>query len=1288
MSFVHLHLHTHYSFLEWLWKPDKFISKAKELWMPWIAMTDSWGLYGAFEFYKSCKSHWINPIIWLTAYISEKWRADKSKDNNIYDIILLAKNEKWYNNLIQLVTFSQLEWYYFKPRIDFELLKEFWNNIIALSWGLKGEIPQHFATGRSEDFIKERIDYYEWIFWKWNFYLELQEHPDQWWLVDISHKIYDFAKKYWYPVVAGHDVHYVEEKEKDAQDILYCIGDWRSLEDPDRPTFIEWNYALRPADEMNELFAYAPEAISNTLKINSEINLTIRYWQELIPHCDIWEDNEAIFKKFKKICAENIWKNGLKDLDEEEWFLRYMCFSWLKRRYNSFNLSEEEIFELVKKTWIKWTDKELPELSPEELREICLRFYTSKKLEILKEMTEEQNNIIDRLEYELLVVDMMGYNAYFLICADFINWAKDNWIPVWPWRWSAAWALLAYLSWITNIDPLKFDLLFERFLNPSRVSMPDIDVDFSDKWRWRVLEYVRNKYWSEYVAQICTFWTMAARASVKDVGKVMGLSFSEMNDLSKLMLDKPWSSITKSLEESLEFKEAYDTNPEYKKVIDTALQLEWSIRQLWVHACAVIIAPEKMTNFCPLQNPPKDNTSIVTQFSAYPLEDIWLLKMDFLWLKNLTIIDNCLKIIKWSKWIDLDIDVIDTQDQKVLDIFCEWDTTWVFQFESSWMRKYLKELKPTRFEDIIVMVSLYRPGPLQYIPTYIARSHGLETVEYAHESIKKILEPTYWIAVYQEQIMQMVQAFAGFSLWDADVLRRAIWKKNVELLMDQKKKFYSEALKLWHPEELSRTIFEDVIEPFAWYWFNKSHAACYAFIAYQTAYLKAYYPTEFMTALMISDEEDTERMSMQVLECRERWINILSPDINESLKHFTYIDDKNIRFWLMAIKWLWDVPVKKIINTKKDSWKFKDIVDLIDRWWSDLINKKSLSSLTYSWALDLFWDRADLIESIPKIIEYLKENQKKAQTAQIWLFDMLWDMWNSWSDKDKDISDNENSNLKFCLKKAKEPLSFEQKIRWEKQVIGYFVSWSPFVWIETFISKHSIWESEILKEIKHFEEADELIIDSHSNPIQKIEKNKDNAVGGPLVGAQPSDPAPKPKQKRIKVKVFWYVNSIRKVQTKTWWSMLIVQCEWTKFNFTVLVFPKNYDSMKNSIEEDMILRIDWFFQFNKDSWEIAIIPDSIRKYSITRVRDIAKSQWAKIWAKSENDVHEEIIENKFWKKDEQIIKMSDTLSYEETQEYLFELRTNLKNSKIWNIKVSVKTGDNVLYTWFSVRNNI
>lgn len=779
MSFVHLHVHTHYSFLRGLGEPKALAKQAKKLEMPGVAITDTGNLHGAFELFKACKDQGIKAIIGVEAHISKKGVTNRDKDNELYSIILLAKNYDGYMNLISLVTESYLSGTVNgKARIDFDLLEKYHKDLIALSGDHLGEISQHITTGKPEAYIVERIEYYRNLFGADSYYLELQEHQHRGNQGKINDALVSYSKRYGFELVATNDVHYLTEDDREAQDLLSCIGDGRPLEDPDRMTLIEGNYSLRPANEMQEIFAYAPQAISNTMKIFDMIHVDIPYGKTLIPTFTLNPEDQEVYEVYAEVTKT---RPEVKLLDPEEWNLRRLCIEGLNFRYE-FGIDQTIINEFIHKKALPRPDKKLSDMSLDELLQLSKSYSTDEKIAMLQAMTEEKQKIVERLEYELTVVDLMGFNGYFNIVSDFINYGKKTGVPVGPGRGSAAGAILAYLSGITDVDPLKYQLLFERFLNPSRVSMPDIDVDFSDEDRDKVLEYVRNKYGSDHVAQICTFGTMAARAAVKDTGKALGIPFQEMNALAKLMPARPGISIVECLEESTEFKQAYEDDSRYKKVVDSAIRLEGTVRQLGVHACAVIIAPAPMTNYCPLQHPPKDEHAIVTQFSAKPLEDIGLLKMDFLGLKNLTIIERCLKIIKRNHGIDIDMLKIDYDDKNVLKVFAEGDTTGVFQFESAGMRKYLQELKPNKFEDIIAMVALYRPGPMAFIPIYIRRKFGLEKVSYMMEELEGILtkkygkaiiadeeaklvrdlgpflDVTYGIAIYQEQLMQLAQS--------------------------------------------------------------------------------------------------------------------------------------------------------------------------------------------------------------------------------------------------------------------------------------------------------------------------------------------------------------------------------------------------------------------------------------------------------------------------------------------------------------------------------------------------
>ncbi len=1175
---------------------------AKALWMPALAITDTNNLHGAFEFYLLCKKKGIKPIIGVELFICEQWHTYQGKDAKVYSIILLAKNLKGYKNLVQLVTHAYLEGNLSgQPRIDFPLLEKFSSDIIALSGDMMGELAQHVVSGKTNDFILPRIAYYQKVFWPDHYYLEIGEHPDRGSQGGYNQRLLELAKLSWTPIVGTNDVHYSHRDLAEAQDFLSCIGSGRRVDDPDRRTLIDGNYGLRSAEEMMELFAYAPEACANTLKIAEMIDINIPHWKPLLPTYRLNEKETILQKKYFEMYTDD---TGA--LSDQEWLLRFTCFQGLNKRY-SFPLSEQEIFSCVHKE-IHWELPSLNDLSPSDLAELPKQWRDTKKETVYLGLSEAQKIIFDRLEYELNVVHLMWFDGYFVIVADFIGWARENSIPVWPWRWSAAGSIIAYLSWITNIDPLRYQLLFERFLNPARISMPDIDIDFSDEWRWQVIEYVRQKYGHDQVGQICTFGTLAARAAVKDVWKALGLPFAEMNAFSKMIPARPGITIADAIKENNDLQKAIQESPLHSKLISNAQKLEWTIRQLGVHACAVIIAPSPITDFCPLQHPPKDNNGIVTHFSAYPLDNMGLLKMDFLGLRNLTIIDRALRIIENNHGVRIDIDNLNMEDQKVFDVFTKGDTTGVFQFESAGMRRYLQELAPNVFEDIIVMVSLYRPGPLQYIPTYIRRKHGKEKVKYPHSSLEQILKLTQGIAVYQEQIMQIVQAFAWFSLWEADILRRAMGKKIKKLMDEQKEKFIEAAIKQGHSKKLADYIFTDIIEPFVWYGFNKSHAACYAMIAYQTAYLKAYYPTEFLTALMVSDEDDTERIVLEINEARSKNIQVLVPDVNESRKHFTYINRESIRFGLKAVKWVWGGPIETILQWR-EWWPYTSLENFIERTGSDVINKKTLDALVKSGAMDSFWERGQMLLNVEKMSLFLKELEHKSATKQMDMFSLWWS-----------TEDHGWLVLEECP-----PMSFEDRIKEERSVIGMCISGNPLDGLTRYVEKKSIglnYVKAFLEELNNIDTVDPLMAEE----IWEVSTEASNPAwenGDALWDIQD---APLKKEQKVKpvVQIIGYVDSIRKIQTKKWDNMLIVTCSSTGWKFTAVVFPKFYALVAPKIAEWEIICVKWKLSLKPEMREISIEVEHVKRATISWLREAAQLEglfWEaeKIW----REIHEE-----------------------------------------------------------------
>ena len=1194
MTFVHLNNHSHYSILQWLPKPKDYVKRAKELGMDALALTDTWNIYGCHEFYKACLEENIKPILWTEIYIVSKL------DNSLnHKLVLLAKNLNGYKNIINLVSKASLDNPNSLSKIKFEDIEKLKNqkkslDIFCLSWDISWEIPYYILSWKNDDEIISRIKEYQNLFWEENYFLELLYHDDIPKQNLVTNKLIELHKNYDLKLVAANNCYYISEEDKKTQDIIMSLWTWHELENPDRPTMINWNYSFLSIENMETLFGFIPSALENTSKIAESVNIQIEFWWVLIPKFELPEKHKKIYEK--AILLEKDEKD-LKKLSSDEWYLRYISFKWLNWRFN-YNFDDETIFEFVKKVYKPSLSKKLQETTPEELKDLSITYYTEKKKNILNWLEQEKQDYIERLEYELVVIHEMWFDWYFLIVADYINWARSEDISVWPGRGSAAGSMMAYLSGITDLNPLDYGLLFERFLNPARTSMPDIDTDFADTDRDRVVDYCREKYGEDKVVQICTFGTFAARAAVKDVWRVLWIPFSDMNALAKVIPEKPWTKLVNALKNSEEFKEAYDNweyvevnsswektwkKIKYKEIIDNALKIEWNVRQLWVHACAVIIAPEPINYFTAIQRPPKDPNTIVTQYSAYPLEDLGLLKMDFLWLRNLTIIKRACKIIKNNKGIDIDIMNLNMEDPKVFEIFANWDTTWVFQFESDGMRKYLKNLKPNCFEDLIAMVSLYRPWPMQYIPTYINRKHWKEDVNFPHESLKDILSPTQWIAVYQEQIMKMVQIFAWFSLWEADILRRAIWKKKITVLIAQKRIFIEAAKHQGHNEDLAKHIFENIIEPFAGYGFNKSHAACYAHIAYQTAFLKSYYLSEFLTAIMVSDEENMDRVVLDVEEAKSKNISVLPPSINESLKHFTYIDDKNIRFWLKAIKGLGSWAIEKIISEREKlpNKKFETLEQFIQISWKEVVNKKSLESLILSWSMDSIGRRWVMYNSINEIIRFAKKDEKKNATNQIWIFD--------------------NSDIfKEALElKDSEDMSFEDKLLNEKKVLGFWVSDNPLDWLKRYCESKNINTKKLKINMKDLLELDKKENPEKYNNNENIEKNINS-----------ND---KNKGKQELIQAIWVIVDLRKVTTKSWKPMAFLKCEWFDYDFEVVIFPKYIHKYFFKLQEWKIVIVNWYlnlnFEYNKKSIQLKDTEKSMEIMTISQARKQALDLW-------------------------------------------------------------------------------
>ncbi len=956
--FVHLHNHSHYSLLDGLTKIENMVARTKELGMDAIALTDHGNLYGAIEFYQKAKKAEIKPILGVEAYVSPGARTDKTSESvsgngrlPYYHLILLAKNETGWKNLIKLVSRGFFEGFYYKPRVDKELLREHHEGLIALSACLTGEIQRLLLAGRYEDATRTALEYRD-IFGTDNFYLEIGSHPHIPDIEKVNAGLVKLSKDTGIPLVATQDAHYLKKEDAEFHDILLAIQTGNKLSDGDRLSLKDDDYSLRSPEEMIELFKDLPEAIENTGKIADRCNVEIEFGKIRLPKFETPNKEVPI--------------DYLKQLVEER----------LSHRF--------------------------------------------------KETTQE---IRDRIDFELGVIEKMGFADYFLIVQDFINWAKDYGIVVGPGRGSAAGSMVSYVLGITDIDPLKYGLLFERFLNPERIQMPDIDVDFTDRRRDEVLNYVKEKYGEDKVAQIITFGTMAARAAIRDAGRALGMSYTFCDQIAKLIPFNPTQGmkigwLDKCLENVGELKALYENDPQAKRVIDAARKLEGVARHASVHACGVVISKDPLMDIVPLQFSPQDPNAVITQFEMHSIEDLGLLKMDFLGLKNLTIIEDTLRLVHDLRGEDIDISNLPLDDKKTYELLQLADTTGVFQFESAGMRRYMKDLRPSELEDLIALVALYRPGPIELIPSYIKRKQGEETITYLHPKLEPILKPTYGVGVYQEQMMRIARDLAGYTLAEADTLRKAIGKKIKKLLDEQQEKLTKGMIANGIDKKTAGAIWE-LFPPFARYGFNRSHAACYALIGFQTAYLKAHYPVEFMTALLNADSGDTDRIAFLVGEAKKAGIEVLPPDIQKSLREFVP-DGPNIRFGLLAVKNVGLAIVDAIVDERARGGLFRDMTDFLARVEHKDLNKKSLESLLKAGAFDsLGTERNEGLQNMEEILKFITTARRTRADSANSLF-----------------GDNHKSNSKLVLKAAP-PATQAEKLAWEKELMGLYISDHP-----------------------------------------------------------------------------------------------------------------------------------------------------------------------------------------------------------------------------------------------------
>ncbi|MBU6398691.1 MAG: DNA polymerase III subunit alpha [Verrucomicrobia bacterium] len=959
-DFVHLHLHTEYSLLDGACRLDRLMDKAHALKFPALAITDHGVLYGAIDFYQAARNQGIKPIIGCEVYVAPGSRFEKKTSSGGRDVyhhlVLLAKDETGYRNLIKLVTAGFLEGYYYKPRIDKELLAAHREGLIALSGCLASEIPDLILKDQLPQ-ARAAIDWFKQVFGADSFYLELQNHtlPEQ---AKVNRHLIGWADEFGLKRVASNDVHYLERNHSHAHDCLICIGTQSLLADAKRMRYAPEQFYLRSADEMKALFQETPDAVRNTLEVAEQCNLEIEFGKLHYPN-------------FAPPA-------GL----SREAYLRQLVAEGLNTRYGIQAEARGAEFVVQSVADVR----RLPTHAPTAGGDGSAARATHSGLRTVEDPAVAA--LLKRVALELGVIEKTGFVSYFLIVGDFVRYGRGKGIACVA-RGSAAGSIVTYLLEISNVDPIRYGLLFERFLNPERVNPPDIDIDFADDRRADVIEYVRQKYGRDSVAQIITFGTMGAKSVVRDVGRVMGLSYGECDRLAKLIPNELKMDLAKALQQSPEFKRAYDTEEATRELVDTAFVLEDLTRNASVHAAGVVIGDQPLVNLLPLKQ--DDDGTIVTQYAMGPVGELGLLKMDFLGLKTLTVIRNTCEMIKGTRQLEVPIDHLPLDDARTYELLNKGDTVGIFQLESGGMRDLCRKFQISSLEHITALIALYRPGPMELIPEFIRRRHGEMKIEYEHPLLEPICRETYGIMVYQEQVMQATQVLAGFTLGAADVLRRAMGKKKVEEMQKQRDAFVKGCAKTHHiPAPKANQIF-DLLEKFAGYGFNKSHAAAYAIVAYQTAYLKANYPVEFLCAMMTNDMSDTAKVAVLIHEARTFGIEVLPPDVNESRETFTPArGGKAIRFGLVAIKGVGSVAVQSILEARSAGGPFPSLAELCERVDLRAVNRKVLEALIKCGACDAFGEtRATLFAQIDRALGRAASISQDRQRGQGSLFDLL-----------------------------------------------------------------------------------------------------------------------------------------------------------------------------------------------------------------------------------------------------------------------------------------------------------
>jgi DNA polymerase-3 subunit alpha len=1052
MNFTHLHNHSHYSLLDGLPKIDDMIEKTKEFGLDSLALTDHGTMYGIIEFYQKCLKADIRPIVGVEAYVARHKHTDKRPkvDGKPYHLLLLAYNYEGYQNLMRLTSIAHLKGYYYKPRVDKELLRKYSRGLIACAACLGGEIQKSILNDNNLDKTVLKIKEYQDIFGKENFYLEVQHHPEMVEQVKANNVMFELGKSLNIPIVATCDTHYLNRDEQEAQDVMLCVQTGKIVSDEKRMNMTNFWVYMKSPEEMSRDFKDNPEVLSNTHEIAERCDVEIPLYGKHFPAFDVPSGKTA---------------------DEE---LCDLAFKKLKERFG-----------------VDFEDKNL---------------------------NQEQEEQLQRAKYELEVITSKGYSTYFLIVADFVNWMREKRI-ITTTRGSAAGCFVSYLIGITNIDPIKYKIPFERFLNPFRPSLPDIDVDIADNRRGEVIEYVRQKYGEDKVAQICTFGRMAARGSVKDTGRALDYPYSLCDELSKMIpIGKQGflMTIKRALRENSELKERYDSDPKVKKLFDLAQKIEGCARHASVHAAGVVISPTALTDHTPLQLD-KDGT-IITQYDMYSVgeDGVGLVKLDFLGIRNLSILGEAIRYIEAIHGDMIDINSIPLDDEKTFKLLAAGRTMGVFQLASEGMTQNLVALKPTTIHDIMAMVALYRPGPMESIPEYIKRKHNSEFIKYPHEKLKKYLEKSLGLLVYQDDVLYTAIELAGYNWEEADKFRKAMGKKIVKLMFKQEEKFISGCVERGIEKENAIEIF-GLIKPFAAYGFNKAHAASYGMVAYQTAYLKAHYPAAYMAALMTAESSDLDKIADAINECEEMGIEVTLPHINESFSTFTVVKESlktgkpTIHFGLVAIKNIGEKVVEDIIAERKENGKFTSLADFLYRVKSKDLNKKSLESLVKSGALDCFGSRQQMLGNLDKLLNYVKEVHKQGIGGQASLFASM-----------------QKGVVPDLVLGEYSSIDKRQLLLWEKELLGLYVSQHPFC--------------EFGSELK------DIVV-----PCNKLNNHR-NSI---------SD-----------VRISGLVLSVKKIMTKKNEPMLFVKLEDNFGAVEVVVFPKLYRNNPAIWREDAALLVE------------------------------------------------------------------------------------------------------------------